>query len=332
MDAKDPDREDEHFAEANRWFFRLQAEDVSTAEKQQFSRWLHEDTAHAEAWRDVHALMRSLHAPAQASYNARQAARLWAFDKRRFVARRRTSRRSRTIPALGASCLFFIVAFGAYVHGPAWYDRWVADYSTVSGQRETITLADGTRVDLNTDTALNIAVTAGSRRVTVLRGEAFFEIAKDPRPFIVVTRDAESRDIGTAFSVEKSDDNSTVTVQTGIVDVGASIDPDTTVRVTAGEMVDCGAGGLSVLRKADLERQLAWRRGQLIFRQERLSDVVAALNRYRTGRIIIVNPWIGNELVSGTFDIDNPKAPIDALEAVLGVKATYLTSYVVALR
>jgi transmembrane sensor len=104
------------------------------------------------------------------------------------------------------------------------------------------------------------------------------------------------------------------------------------VRVTAGESVDYGANGLSSLRKVDIERKLAWRRGQLIFRQERLSDVVNKLNRYRSGRIVIVNPWIGNMLVSGTFNIDSPQAPIEALESVLDVRATYLTPYVVALR
>ncbi len=331
-DGKDLDREDELFDEANRWFFRLQAEDVSEAEKQQFSQWLNADPAHAEAWNNVQALMRSLHAPARASYDARRPERRSPFHKRRSVAAQRQPRRSRTFPAIAASCLLLIVGTAAYVRGPVLYDRWIADYATIAGQRETITLSDGTRVDLDTDTALKVNVTSGARRVTVLRGEAFFEIAKDPRPFVVATGDGESRDIGTGFSVEKGEASSTVTVQTGIVDVNAKTDPGGTVRLTAGESVDYGASGLSPLRKVDLEQQLAWRRGQLIFRQERLSDVVAKLNRYRSGRIVIVNPWIGNMLVSGTFNIDSPEAPIDALEAVLDVRATYLTSYVVALR
>jgi transmembrane sensor len=331
-DGKDLDREDELFDEANRWFFRLQAEDVTATEKQRFSQWLNADPAHTVAWNNVRALMQSLQAPARASYDAHRPATRWPFHKRRSVAGQRRPRRSRAIPALAASCLLLIIGTAAYVRGPVFYDRWVADYVTLAGDRQTITLSDGTRVDLDTDTALKVAVTAGARRVTVLRGEAFFEIAKDPRPCVVLTGDGQSRDIGTAFSVEKGDGLSTVIVQSGIVDVKVASEHGATVRVTAGESVDYGANGLSSLRKVDIERKLAWRRGQLIFRQERLSDVVNKLNRYRSGRIVIVNPWIGNMLVSGTFNIDSPQAPIEALESVLDVRATYLTPYVVALR
>jgi transmembrane sensor len=322
-DGKDQTREDELFAEANRWFFRLQAEDVSPAEKQQFSRWLNEDPSHAEAWSGVHALMHSLKAPARASYDA---------GRSRGSVQRRPALVTRMVPRLLAGCLLVAFFLAACIQGPVLLDRWRADYVTVAGARESVTLADGTQVDLDTDTALKIDVMTSERRVSVLRGKAFFRIAEDPRPFVVRTRDGESRDIGTAFGVERRDDLSTLIVETGIVDVRAASGPDGTARVTAGESVDFGASGLSPLRKADLEQDLAWRRGQLIFRQERLSDVVAKLNRYRSGRIVIVNPWIADELVSGTFNIDRPDAPIDALEGVLGVKATYLTSYLVVLR
>jgi transmembrane sensor len=323
-DGKSENREDELFVEANRWFFRLQAEDVSLAEKQQFSRWLREYPAHAEAWSSVQALMHSLKAPARASYDAGR--------RRRSVMPGRSVSVARTVPRVLAGCLMVAFCLAAYVQGPVLLDRWRADYVTVAGARESITLADGTQVDLDTDTALKTDLTASERRVSVLRGKAFFRIAEDPRPFVVRTREGESRDIGTAFGVERRDDRSTLVVETGIVDVRATAAPNATARVTAGESVDFGASGLSKLRKADLEQDLAWRRGQLIFRQERLSDVVVKLNRYRSGRIVIVNPWIADELVSGTFNIDRPDAPIDALEGVLGVKATYLTSYLVMLR
>jgi transmembrane sensor len=331
VDGQDPDREDELFTEANRWFFRLQAEDVSPAEKQEFSEWLNADAAHSEAWKNVHALMHSLRAPAQASYDARLAAGRGQW-RRRPAPRGRVAPAKRKAPRVLAACLALIVGLIAYVQGPVLLDRWTADHVTVAGERATLTLADGTHVDLDSDTALKTDITAGERRVTVLRGEAFFQIAPDARPFVVTTRDGEARDIGTAFSITRRDGRSIATVETGIVDVKATSGPGATVRLMAGDSVDYGRGSVSPLRKADLDQDLAWRRGQIIFRQERLSDVVTKLNRYRSGRIVIVNPWVSGELVSGTFDIDRPEAPVDALETVLGVKATYLTPYLVVLR
>jgi len=325
-DGQELNREDELFDEANRWFFRLQAEDVSAAEKQGFAQWLAQDPSHAKTWADVHALMHSLHAPARASCNAS------LNDKRRFGAVvQQSARGSRTASRWITASLALAFGFAAYIQGPVLLDRWGADYVTTAGQRETIVLADGTRVELNTDTAIQANLTAAERRVTVLRGEAFFDIARDSRPFAVSTRDGEARDIGTSFRVEKGDAVSTVTVETGIVDVKAKPILPAAVRVTAGQTVDYGKDGVSIPRMADLDKELAWRRGQVVFRQEKLSSVVAKLNRYQAGRIVIVNPWIADELVSGAFNVDRPDAPIGALEDVLGVKATYLTSYLVML-
>jgi len=330
-DDKNWHREDDLFAEANRWFFRLQAEDVSPAEKQRFSQWLNDHPSHAKAWHDVHALMHALQAPAQASYNAR------AGDMRRpaYPGRQATPRPARGGGwALGwvAACLTLVVSAAAYVKGPVLFERWGADYVTVAGERQSITLADGTRAELNTDTAIKTEMAAAERRVTVLRGEVFLDIAKDARPFVVSTSYGEARDIGTAFSVRKGDGLSAVAVESGIVAIRPTFGPATTVNVTAGQMAQYGSQGVTVPRGADLEKDLAWRRGQIVFHQEKLSDVVAKLNRYRAGRIFIVNPWIADEPVSGTFNIDQPDGPIAALEEVLGVKATYLTSYFVALR
>lgn len=330
-DGQELNREDQLFDEANRWFFRLQAEDVSPEQKQDFARWLAETPAHAKAWDDVHALMHALQAPARASYNASVGEKRRLQYSRR-VGTRQPARGSRIASRWVTASLALIFGLAAYMQGPILLDRWRADYVTVAGQRETILLADGTRVELNTDTAIKADITTADRRVTVLRGEAFFEIAKDPRPFVVSTRDGEARDIGTAFRVEKGDTVSTVTVESGIVDVRAKPAQPTGVRVTAGQTVDYGNNGVSAPRMADLDKELAWRRGQVVFRQETLSDVVAKLNRYQAGRIFIVNPWIADELVSGAFNIDRPFASIGALEDVLGVKATYLTSYLVMLR
>lgn len=325
-DSHDPNRDDDLFADANRWFFRLQADDVTPDEKQQFAAWLNNDPMNALAWREVHILMQALRVPAKASYQTQ-----YASNRPYKKSPTRLKPRLRLMPALFTSSLLLIVGYITYLQLPVFLDRWSADYMTVAGERRTLTLADGTLVDLDTDTAIKMNITTDKRRVTVLRGKAFFEIANDPRPFVVNTQQGDARDIGTAFSVERHEDMSTVTVAAGIVDVNTKARPDTPARVVAGQALDYSALNLSPVRSADLDQDLAWRQGQLIFRQERLADVVTKLNRYRTGRIVIVNPWIGDQLVSGAFDITRPDAPIRALEEVLGVKTTTISSYLVTL-
>lgn len=317
----DFDGDDTLFAEANRWFFRMQAENVTAAEKAAFAHWLAADPRHAKAMDEVKDLLGLLQNPAKASHGATpigQAARAFPRRSRLF-----------TVPRL-AMGLAAVLAVSAYVQGPAVLARWNADLSTYAGQRLSRQLADGTKLELNSDTALKFELTEKQRLVTLLRGEVFIDIAPDPRPLIVKTDAGEMRDIGTSFNVAESSDQTVVVVATGIVDVTSRGGEG--ARVSESQRVAFSAIHVSAVTGTDLEDDLAWRRGQVVFRQQRLADVVATLNRYRTGRIVIVNPWIRDLNVSGTFDIDRSASAIDALENVLGVKATSLTPYLVILR
>jgi len=329
--GRDQDDGEALFSEANAWFFRLQSDDVTPDEKRAFAAWLDQSPAHVRAWNEMHALMAALHAPARASYNAvlEQAGRS---PSARLAGRdgRGVGRRTLLRWMAGGVAVAAVVVAG--IRAPILLDRWGADYMTVAGEREAVTLADGTRAELDTDTVLKVDITSTARRITVVRGEAFFDVAGDARPFIVMTSAGETRDIGTAFSVAEGDGQSTATVESGIVDVSTAMHPRDAVRVTAGQTVDFNAERVSPVRAADLEERLAWRRGQLVFRQQPLSEVVAKLNRYRSGRIVILNPWISDLLVSGSFNVAQPDAAIEALEGVLGITATTLTPYLVMLR
>lgn len=316
-ESRDLDRDDELFAEANRWFFRLHAEDVTAAEKVAFARWLAADPRHAGIMDEVESLLAALQGPAKASYRAVHARRASA---------RGGMRTARWLAAGTAAAL----ALFAYAQGPVLLARWNADLSTFAGERASHQLADGTRVELNSDTALKVEISETRRLITLLRGEAFFEVAGDPRPLVIRTEAGEVRDIGTGFSVAETGAKALVTVESGIVDVASR--HGETARLTAGQRVAFDPAGISTVTKADLDGDLAWRRGQVVFRQQRLADVVATLNRHRAGRIVIVNPWISDMRVSGTFDIDRSASAIEALETVLGVSAISLSPYLVMLR
>lgn len=309
--------EDALFAEANGWFFRLNAEDITDAEKRAFALW-HADPDNARAFQDVAGLMDALKTPARAVH---------AQHYVQPVARpaRRLGRASMLLGAFAVAASLAV----AVVQAPVFLDRMGADHVTISGERRMLTLDDGTRVEMNSDTALVLSFTPSERRVEVRRGEAFFTIAENERPFVVTAGETEIRDIGTAFSVE-NDVRAQVTVEEGLVDVSRTgIAP---VRVGARQRVEFGGEAISSVLEADPEMALAWREGQIVFRQERLADVVADLNRYRAGRIVIVNPTIGDLLVSGVFEIDDPVRSVAALESVLDVRAHTLTPWLVLLR
>jgi transmembrane sensor len=320
-ESRDLNRDDELFAEANRWFFRMQAEDVTAAERAALASWLAADPRHARVMGEIETLLGALKDPAKASHRAAQAGQ----DLRPSSAggERRTARWL-------AAGLAAALALFAYVQGPVLLARWNADLLTVAGERASRRLADGTQVELSSDTALKVEISETQRRITLLRGEAFFEIANDPRPLLVRTEAGEVRDIGTGFSVAKTGAGVLVTVESGIVDVASR--HGETARITAGQRVAFDSSGIAPVSKADLDEALAWRRGQVVFRQQRLADVVAILNRHRAGRIVIVNPWIRDLRVSGAFDIDRSASAIEALETVLGVRAVRLSPYLVMLR
>jgi len=315
-EGRDADRDDDLFAEANNWFFRLASDDVTQEEKLAFGAWLEENPAHLKAWEEVNAFSMALRKPAL------------AVSGRRFP---RSHRRHAIFPrlvyglAFGAAALAFL----AFLL-PDLLLTLQADFSTSVGERKAITLADGTRADLDSNTALKVDLSDGERRITILKGEAYFDVFKDPRPFVVVSGENEIRDVGTAFDVSKGD-LSTVSVKTGIVDVGRT-DHEGWLRLTAGQAVDIEDHHVSDIRAIDFNADVGWRSGKINFQHMKLSDLIAKMNRYRRGRIVIINPQIADERVSGSFNTDQPESAVNALKSLLKVRTYELTPALVLLR
>ncbi len=319
-ESPDLNEEDHLFAEANRWFFRLRAEDVSPEERQAFHEWLEQGPARRKAWTDVNVLTQALRQQALASYGNSGGPPKQSSNKY-------GASFSRLIPA---AFIAIVATTGVFIGRDLIID-WRADYLSGVGKRSAFILEDGTKVELDSNTALKVDMTKVERRITILRGEAFFDLARDERPFVVAAAGGEIRDVGTAFDVDEGD-VSTVSVETGLVDVRLSSKPDDQLRLMAGQSVNYGTEGLSKIRAIDFDADVAWRHGKIVFRQQKLSDLVTKLNRYRRGRIFIINPWIRNEVVSGTFNIDQPDSAIEALKSLLGIQAVELTPYVVLLK
>ncbi|WP_073955939.1 FecR domain-containing protein [Thalassospira sp. TSL5-1] len=195
-----------------------------------------------------------------------------------------------------------------------------ADYATGIGEQKTITLADGTVVYLNTASALSVHYTPTRREVHLQAGEAWFDVHKNPnRPFVVMAGNGQARAVGTSYDVALVDGAVHVRVSEGIVAVSAANGeeaastadlPDASglenggVHVLAGQQIAYDASGqLGAVRTFNDAGQSAWLRGKLIFNQQPLNAVIAEIQRYRKGRIMLVNQDLASLKVSGVFDL-----------------------------
>ena len=200
--------------------------------------------------------------------------------------------------------------------------------ATPVARRQSLTLADGTRIDLNAQTSLQIELTGSRRHVLLASGEAFFTVHKDPsRPFIVETPAGSVRVTGTRFNV-RAETNSTleVTVAEGSVQAhpaATGSTPSVPHALTAGDQLSAGPGGVEVRRlsAAALEDALAWRQGQVVFNGVPLSDALARFARYH-GRGITVAPDAAGKRVGGRYSLDDLDGFLSFIEEELSVRVT----------
>jgi transmembrane sensor len=215
-----------------------------------------------------------------------------------------------------AASLLLAVGVGAYV----WVVPEGGRYATPIGGVASVAMTDGSRVTLNTDTEIRVSLTLTERRVDLRRGEAFFEVAKDPkRPFVVSAGGKRVIAVGTQFSVRRDAEDVEVVVTEGKVRVE---DAGETV-LTPGSIAHAGDAGVLVQRKTIPEAQehLSWRTGVLMFRDETLGEAVAEFNRYNVRQIVIADPKVADLRIEGNFRATNVDAFVRLLESGFPVHA-----------
>lgn len=315
------------FDQASAWFFRLRAPDATAADRADFQAWLAAGPDRARAWAEVEALLADLRRPAA------QARAALVAEGRYPQAPGRGQRTRRRVGLVAAACCLMVVLGLGAAFGPARIDLLRADHATAVGERRVVTLADGSRAELNTDTALSVEMTETGRRITLWRGEAWFDVTPDgAKPFVVAAGDDEVVVLGTAFSVARRGPDLRVDVARGLVEVGASRPRPVRLRLGAGQGVELTAAGPGPVHAVDATTVFAWRRGQLVFLDRQLAQVVAELNRYRPGRIVILDRDLADKRVTGVFELDRLDAAPAAFERTLGVAVTTLTPYLTLLR
>lgn len=300
-DATDP-----VMLEALEWFVRLRDAQAGDQDRRVFRAWLAADASHAAAWARAEALW----------------SRFDIVQPELGRLKRRGGQASRRRVLLGGALA--VVGVG----GITAYNRsdLFADFRTGVGERRSFVLSDGSKVELGSYSALSLDFTASLRRVQLHRGQGFFDVAEDAaRPFAVAAADGATQALGTRFDVKHVDDLVTVTVNEHAVLVRTgAFSP---VRVEAGYQISYDANGPDRPTMVDLSVAGAWRQDRIMFQDVPLRRVLAELERYRPGRIVLTDTAIGATPVTAVFDTAQVDHALQTIAETLPIRLFHATRY-----
>lgn len=331
--------------EAALWVVRMEQQALSDQENQELKSWLKASLAHAQIFRETVEVF----GRADILMVLSELLPLEQVEKPRS---RQRLRRQYSL-AVAATMMALVTTLSVLtwqgVSNPVDNDqRDMASYETEIGGRKVVVLSDGSAVTLNTDTLLDIRFDEQLRRLVLIRGEAYFEVAKNPdRPFIVYAGDGQITAVGTAFSVYKRQHVVQVTVTKGKVTVQSdraildalpappmdnalsdSGSPITAVLLQSGQVATYGddkiIAQMETVEPKVMVRNLLWQQGMLAFEAEPLENVIAEFSRYNQLEIIIVDDQLKTVTVDGYFKSDDITGMLKSLQYNFGVEITRL--------
>src|SRR6266853_1000187 len=356
--------------EASAWFVDFRAGDVDSTARERFDQWLRQSPEHIRAYMEIAKTyvelpalkfdqktdVDALIARAQAEGNV---VPLSGAPAQSAPSSRPVPMRIRSWP-VGLAAGFAVCAIAILA---LWLHRDTT-YTTQIGERRSITLSDGSTIDLNARSAVRIHYSRVERDVELIDGQALFEVAKDAaRPFVVRSGATRVRAVGTQFDVYKRSGSTVVTVVEGqvavLLDAGPSPGPHAAadrvapgtpaaaapgrartdelalagraapaVLVSAGEQVTVTARAMAAPKRADIAAATAWTQHRLIVDASRLIDVIDDFNRYNARQLVIEDAELDDLHVSGVYSSTDPASLIRFLKEQPGVQVVESDSVV----
>lgn len=297
--------------QANAWVARLTSGQATVEDARALREWCASSVAHAQAYKAATELWRQLgQLPAAPA--------------------RRAPRRRLLASGLAACALLLGFAWlqaGQHIDGQA----WLADVSTGVGERREVVLEDGSRVELDARTRLDLDFSTERRRLVLSGGAAVFHVQHDAnRPFVVEADNGSVTAIGTVFEVRHQPEGVRVTCSEGVVAVRLAEQP--VQRLVAGQQLRYDSSTSSAPAAVNSQEALAWRQDLLVFKQRPLAELVDELNRYRTGRIALADAATARRPVSGVFHLQRPDEALAHIRSSLGLSETRLPGGWIVLR
>lgn len=337
MELGDERSEEALADEAMAWVLRLTSGEADADERAAFIAWRDRSPAHAAALAEARDLWTEL-GPALVADQERRAykpltlegtgrrrrsagvVRRWSVEAgaRPLNAPQRTRRAA--IPAWAQVAAVTLLTVCA---GLAVIERPFSDLQTRGGRTESAALVDGTKVELAPESAIDVDIgSSGERIVTLVRGEAMFDVAHDTsRPFIVRSGQGQVRVLGTAFSVRRAGGMTRVTVTRGKVEVTSG---PTKRTLTPDRTVIYGLTSIGGVQAVDADAATAWTRGRLVFENRSLGDVIAELDRFDQRKIVLLGRGVSEKRVNAVVVLDQTDGWLRTLEQTQGVTVTHL--------
>jgi transmembrane sensor len=289
-------------AEAAAWLARLRADELTEADRSAFHAWLAEDTDHGTAFEAINSAWESVGAIKH--------------DLRGYRGLKPAGKTRRRI--LAGSALLLVLAGGT-----AYWQSAEADvYQTDVGEQRHLVLGEGCQVFLDTDTRL-VVQRNSSRLVTLERGCANFRVILDESlPFVVNVGAQKLMTTRANMDVRRYDDRISVFVIEGEATLSKSLDYRVS-RLVAGDRIVMTGSKPPVVDRPRTDALLAWHGGQAIFRDDRLADAVAEMNRYSVVKLVVTDPAAGNSRISGVYSVGDNLAFANSISKFLPVHVNY---------
>jgi transmembrane sensor len=336
MQRKPPTQVNEQiYQEACEWFVEFRSGELDAAARRRFDAWARKSPEHLAAYLEIAALWKEglvLHSPLDTETLVTEAAAdestVVELPQRPLEHR---GRRSWTLRGgrfwLAASIAGLALMGGTLI---AYRHLRAPIYATTFGEQRSITLADGSIVDINSHSKIRVRYLTHERDVDLLEGQALFHVAKDPaRPFIVRSAATQVRAVGTEFDVYRKVDvyrrveDTVVTVVEGRVAVqlppGAAKTP---LFLSAGEQVLVTPQAMQKAEHPSVAMATSWTRRQIQFESASLADVAEEFNRYNERQLVIEDPTLYDFHITGVFSSSDPASLVRFLRERPGVQVT----------
>ena len=293
--------------------WQLSLDSANPVEREEFAKWHAAHEEHARAWRQLGMLDQRF---SVASGPARAA----LLQSRASVRRR--------VRKLGNGLASIVAVIGLALFAGEHYvplDYWLADQRTATGEQRTLRLSDGTVINLNTHSAVDVRFDEKQRRVILQDGEILVETGHgDARPFIVETREGRLRALGTRFLVKREAQGTRLSVLKSAVAAHPQSSADEQI-LQEGQQVLMRSHGLDPIAALNLGAD-AWTRGMLVVDNARLEDLVHELGRYRRGHLGVA-PEVADLRITGSFPLNDTDLALSALLPTLPVQIEQHTAW-----
>jgi len=295
--------------EAGAWVERRDAGPLSETERAELEAWLAQSMSHRVAyWR------------ADAAWSSA--------DRIRILDSAGAERPARTASPAILKIAAALVLTATLAAGAVFYTRAPADrsFQTTVGGHEAVSFSDGTRIELNTDTALRARMTTRERVVWLDHGEAYFQVKHNSaRPFVVMVAGHRITDLGTKFLVRADQGELRVALVQGRarIDTADKWMQQHSALLAPGDVVLATTGSMSRMHESAkaLANALSWRHGLLVFHRTPLAEAAYQINRYNREKVLIADRALDALPISGTLSATDPDQFARVLENIFGLKA-----------